>query len=76
VPQDSTLQHTHDEVAAAIAAAEASSNPGAGAARPAEPVTEFDAESADVPEPAVGDSPQHRAGTNTPQGDPGEPSAQ
>jgi regulator of protease activity HflC (stomatin/prohibitin superfamily) len=69
VPEDRTLQTTHDEVAAAIAAAEASSNPhtarealGAGAhARP-----DTGVEGLPSPDPAAPET----------QGDPGEPPAQ
>jgi hypothetical protein len=60
VPEDSTLQRTHDEVAAAIAAAEESSRPNSNGAASA-----VDAP-ADVPP----------ASTPTAQGDPGEASPQ
>jgi hypothetical protein len=70
VPEDRTLQTTHDEVAAAIAAAEASSNPHAGrealerdGASRAEPATDPGAASG-APSDASG------------PGDPGEPPAQ
>jgi regulator of protease activity HflC (stomatin/prohibitin superfamily) len=70
VPEDRTLQTTHDEVAAAIAAAEASSNPHAGrealerdGASRAEPATDTGAAS---------EAPRHASGP----GDPGEPPAQ
>jgi hypothetical protein len=70
VPADRTLQSTHDEVAAAIAAAEESADPRRGRAT---------AEPAEQPVPATGDgepSPGQPADVPSVDGDPGEPSPQ
>ncbi len=63
-PEDRTLRTTHEEVAAAIAAAQESATPGRGAGRTA-------------PDPAGGTPSVPEDGrTGGPGGDPGEPSAQ
>jgi hypothetical protein len=70
VPEDRTLQTTHDEVAAAIAAAEASSNPHAG--REA-----LERDGASRAEPATGTGAASGAPSDASgPGDPGEPPAQ
>ena len=79
VPMDRTLSHTHEEVAAAIAAAEASADTRAGRAKAVESGSAGDPLPSSVdqtPEPPAGDE-TPRAG-EVPGGtvDPGEPTAQ